>query len=357
VTGTGDEDRQGLPRGLRPMLATAGPLPAGQAGWAFEMKWDGLRAIAFVADGSLRLVSRTGRDITHAYPELAGLAPAVRAAGAEQAVLDGEIVALTRAPDPAGAGGPVATGGPAGHVAGPGWRPSFEALQQRMNISASDDVRLLAARIPVTYLAFDLLSLNGHALLELPWSQRRGLLDELRLQAPGWLTPPAFTAETGPDVQAASLQQGLEGVVAKRQASRYEPGRRSASWVKVKNVRRQEAVVGGWQPGGGGRSGQIGSLLVGVYEAGGLAYAGHVGTGFTQQTLDLLAARLAPLRRAASPFATQVPPEHARFAAWAEPVLVVEVAFTEWTTAGRLRAPSFKGLRDDKEPREVVRET
>jgi bifunctional non-homologous end joining protein LigD len=157
------------------------------------------------------------------------------------------------------------------------------------------------------------------------------------------------------------VAQGLEGVVAKRTASRYEPGRRSSSWVKVKNVRRQEAVVGGWQPGERGRSGQIGSLLVGVYSGPGdrpeLAYAGHVGTGFTRPVLDLLAARLAPLRRATSPFATEVPPEHARFAVWAEPALVIEVAFTEWTAAGRLRAPSYKGLRDDKEPLEVIRET
>ena len=226
-----------------------------------------------------------------------------------------------------------------------------------MNIGSADDVRLLVGRVPVTYLAFDLLSLNGHALLDLPWAQRRELLEELGLQGPSWLIPPAFTTETAQEVQAASVQQGLEGVVAKRQASRYEPGRRSASWVKVKNVLRQEAVVGGWQPGERGRSGQIGSLLIGVYDGAGLAYAGHVGTGFTRPTLDLLARRLEPLRRATSPFATEVPAEHRRFAGWAEPVLVVDVAFTEWTTAGRLRAPSYKGLRDDKEPREVVRET
>jgi bifunctional non-homologous end joining protein LigD len=225
-----------------------------------------------------------------------------------------------------------------------------------MNISAADDVRILAAQVPVTYLAFDLLSLNGHALLDLPWTQRRGLLDELGLQGPSWQTPPAFTAEAGEDVQAGSVRQGLEGVVAKRLASRYEPGRRSPAWIKVKNIQRQEAVVGGWQPGERGRAGQIGSLLVGVHDGAGLAYAGHVGTGFTQQALDLLAGRLAPLRRATSPFVTEVPAEHARFAVWAEPVLVVEVAFTEWTTAGRLRGPSYKGLRDDKDPREVVRE-
>jgi bifunctional non-homologous end joining protein LigD len=315
------------------MLATGGQLPAEDAGWAYEMKWDGLRAISYVRDGGVQLVSRTGRDITHVYPELQGLAAAVREAGASGAVLDGEIVAF----------------------GGEDW-PSFEALQQRMNISSADDVRTLASRVPVTYLAFDLLSLNEHALLDLPYGERRGLLDELRLHGRNWQTPPAFTQESGAAVLAVSRQQGMEGVVAKRLTSRYEPGRRSASWVKVKNVHRQEAVVGGWKPGERGRAGQIGSLLIGVYGPEGLAYAGHVGTGFTDQTLRMLAGRLAPLRRDTSPFATEVPPEHARPAIWAQPRLVVEVAFAEWTKAGRLRAPSYKGLRDDKDPAEVVRE-
>jgi bifunctional non-homologous end joining protein LigD len=148
----------------------------------------------------------------------------------------------------------------------------------------------------------------------------------------------------------------MEGIVAKRLASRYEPGRRTQSWIKVKNVRRQEVVVGGWRPGERARTGQIGSLLVGVQEPEGLAYAGHVGTGFTQQTLGMLAGLLEPLRRAGSPFITAVPPEHARNAVWVEPRVVVEVAFTQWTNAGRLRAPAYKGLRDDKDPAEVVRE-
>ena len=320
--------------GLRPMLATAGQLPAGSTGWAYEMKWDGLRAICHIAADDVRLVSRTGRDITHAYPELAALAAALREAGASGAVLDGEIVAI-----------------------GSQGRPSFEAMQQRMNIADAADVRILAARVPVTYLAFDLLSLNEHALLDLPYRDRRDLLDELGLDGPFWRTPPAFTGRAGADVLADSRQQGLEGVVAKRLASRYEPGRRSASWIKIKNVRRQEVVVGGWTPGERARAGQIGSLLIGVYGPGGLAYAGHVGSGFTQLTLRMLAGRLAPLRRDTSPFGTEVPPEHARHAIWAQPQLVVEVAFTEWTTAGRLRGPSFKGLRDDKDPAEVVRET
>ena len=315
------------------MLATAGRLPFDDTGWAYEMKWDGIRAISHIEAGRLRLMSRTGRDITSTYPELAGLAEAAGQAGASSAVLDGEIVAL----------------GPRG------W-PSFEAIQQRMNVTTASEVRILAGQVPVTYLAFDLLGLNGHAVLDLPYGERRALLDDLNLNGRHWQTPPSFTDEAGADVLAMSRQQHMEGVVAKRLASRYEPGRRSASWIKVKNIRRQEAVVGGWQPGERGRSGRIGSLLIGVQADAGLAYAGHVGTGFTQQTLRMLARLLAPLRRDTSPFATEVPPEHARSAVWVEPRLVVEVAFTEWTSAGRLRAPAFKGLRDDKDPAEVVRE-
>ena len=333
MTDAGNWGNGGLPAGLRPMLATAGQLPPDDAGWAYDMKWDGLRALSYVEAGAVRLVSRTGRDITHAYPELQGLVEALREAGASSAVLDGEIVAF----------------------GGEQW-PSFEALQQRMNISSTSDVRALAVQVPVSYLAFDLLALNEHPLLDLPYRDRRALLDELSLHDRSWQTPPAFTRESGAAVQAVSRQQGLEGVLAKRLVSRYEPGRRSASWIKVKNVRRQEAVVGGWKPGERGRAGQIGSLLIGVYGPDGLAYAGHVGTGFTQQTLRMLAGRLAPLSRDTSPFSTEVPAEHARFARWAEPQLVVEVAFTEWTKAGRLRAPSYKGLRDDKDPAEVVRE-
>jgi bifunctional non-homologous end joining protein LigD len=315
---------------MRPMLATAASsLPPADASWAYEMKWDGLRALAYIEDGAVRLWSRTGRDITAGYPELRDMAAGVRAG---QAVLDGEIVAF----------------------GGAEW-PSFEAIQQRMNLSPAQS-RLLAPEVPVTYLAFDLLSLDGRSLLDEPYSQRRTLLDALGLNGRHWQTPPSFTDAAGPDVLAVSKQHGLEGVVAKRLASRYEPGKRSQSWRKIKNVRRQEAVVGGWKPGEGNRAGQIGSLLIGVQGPGGLDYAGHVGTGFTQQTLAMLGERLAPLRRGTSPFASPVPPEHARAAVWAEPLVVVEVAFSQWTSEGRMRAASYKGLRNDKDPAEVVRE-
>ena len=312
------------------MLATTAALPPDDGAWAYEMKWDGLRAIAEIGHGRLQLWSRTGRDITAGYPELQQLAAA---AGVDQAVLDGEIVVF-------GAGG---------------W-PSFEALQQRMNISAPAQVRALLASVPVTYLAFDLLFLDGQPLLDRPYTERRALLEQLGLNGRHWQTPPSFTDAAGAEVLEVSKQHGLEGVVAKRLQSRYEPGKRTSAWRKIKNTHRQEAVVGGWKPGAGNRAGQIGSLLIGVQAPGGLQYAGHVGTGFTQQALAMLGEKLAPLRRATSPFATPIPPEHARAAVWAEPVLVVEVEFALWTNEGRMRAASYKGLRDDKDPAEVIRE-
>ncbi|HXP19648.1 MAG TPA: non-homologous end-joining DNA ligase [Streptosporangiaceae bacterium] len=324
-----DRDSPGARRHIRPMLATAGELPADDAGWAYEMKWDGLRAIGYVAHDSVTLRSRSDRDITSGYPELQGIAAAT---GHAEAVLDGEIVAFGEN----------------------GW-PSFEVLQQRMN-SPLDQVRLVAAEISVSYLAFDLLVLDGEPLFGQPYRQRRERLEQLALDGQYWQTPPAFTGLPGADVQVLSRQHSLEGVMAKRLESRYEPGRRSTSWIKIKNVRRQEVVVGGWKPGTGARSGQIGSLLVGVQEPAGLVYAGHVGTGFSQQTLRLLGQRLTPLVSDASPFATPVPAEHAGAAVWVRPVVVIEVTFAEWTSAGRLRAATYQGLRTDKDPAEVVRE-
>jgi bifunctional non-homologous end joining protein LigD len=312
------------------MLATSGQLPPSDDGWAYEMKWDGLRALAFLAGGVVRLASRSGRDISHAYPELVSMPDSTEAS---QLVLDGEIVAF----------------------AGGAW-PDFEALQQRMNISSAAQARVLAAQLPVSFLAFDVLWLDGHPVLDQPYAQRRDRLDGLGISSSRWQTPPAFTAESGADIQALSRQHQLEGIMAKRLQSRYEPGRRSPYWRKIKNVRRQEVVIGGWKPGEGGRAGWIGSLLVGVYDQGDLIYCGHVGTGFTQQTLRMLRDKLAPLRRDSAPFAGKIAPEDARYAQWVEPVLVAEVAFADWTKSGRLRGPAYKGLRNDKEAAEVIRE-
>ncbi len=318
-----------LPLRLPPMLAQPGTLPLDDGTWALEMKWDGIRALAYCDGGQARMVSRTGQDVTVAYPELRGLAAAVGG----QALLDGEIVVLGAS----------------------GW-PDFEALAQRIHVTSAGAARLLAARLPVTYLAFDLLHYHGRPLLTEPYRQRRALLESLALHGTHWQTPPSFTGEPGAAVLAVSRRHGLEGVVAKRLESRYEPGRRSGNWIKVKNVYQQEAVVGGWRPGMGRRAGLIGSLLLGVHDPAGLAYAGHVGTGFTDRDLRMLGERLAPLRRTASPFVTRLPPEHARGAVWAEPVLVVDVAFTGWTREGRMRAASYRGLRTDKPAADVIRE-
>lgn len=316
---------------LRPMLAISGELPADDAQWAYEMKWDGIRALAHIAGGAVTLVTRSGRDVTASYPELQSMAAAI---GAHQAVLDGEIVAF----------------------GGAAW-PTFEALQQRMNVAAASQVRQLAAEIPVTFLAFDLLTFDDEVLVDQPYRERRRRLDELGFEGQHWQTPPAFIGVSGADVRAVSRQHALEGIMAKKLTSRYEPGKRSAGWRKIKNVHRQEFVVGGWRPGEGNRANLIGSLLVGVHDdSGGLVYAGHVGTGFTTETLVMLTSLLAPLRRKSSPFGSTVPGEHARSAVWVEPTVVIEATFGQWTNSGRLRAASYLGVRTDKNPADVVRE-
>ncbi len=324
-------ERQPLPAGLRPMLAmlTTAP-PPDDGSWALEMKWDGVRALAFVERGRVRLMSRTERDITVAYPELAGLGNATRH---KQLLLDGEVV-----------------------VFGPDGWPEFEALQPRMHVSDASQAALLAGQSPVTYLVFDLLQLDGRPLLDLEYRYRRALVDELALAGPYWQTPPSFPGEDFAAVQAVSAEHGMEGVVAKRLDSRYLPGTRSDNWRKIKNHRRQEVVVAGHKPGKGNRAGQVGSLLIGVNDDSGLIYAGHVGTGFSVETLHMLGERLEPLRRADSPFDGPVPPEHARTAVWVEPTLVIDVTFDRWTRAGRMRAPVYKGLRDDIDPADVIRE-
>lgn len=314
-----------LPRDLRPMLATTGALPPDDPAWAFEVKWDGVRVLAGVEGGRVALASRAGNDVTGGYPELAALADAVAAA----VLLDGEVVALS----PAGV-------------------PDFGRLQSRMHVR-SPSASLLAST-PVTFVVFDLLHTDGTSMLHEPYDERRLRLEGLGLAGPHWQVPPAFVGE-GAAVSQATRAQGMEGVVAKLRTSRYEPGRRSGCWVKVKHVRRTSAVVVGWKPGQGGRAGRLGSLLLGVVQDGRLVFAGHVGTGWSAATLALLGDRLAALHRD-TPALDGVPYEHARHAVWVEPALVCDVEYTEWTATGRLRHPSYKGLRDDLDPGAVVRE-
>ena len=270
-------DRQPLPTGIRPMLATSWATPPPDDGnWALEMKWDGVRALAFVERGRVRLMSRTERDITVAYPELASLG---HATDRKQLLLDGEIV-----------------------VFGEGGWPEFEALQPRMHVSDASQAKMLAGQNPVIYLVFDVLQLDGRPLLEAKYSDRRALLESLGLAGPYWQTPPSFPGEDFPAVQAVSVEHGMEGVVAKRLDSKYLPGERTDHWRKIKNLRRQEVVVAGYKPGKGNRTGQVGSLLIGVNDSSGLIYAGHVGTGFSVETLRMLGQRLEPLRRPDSPY-------------------------------------------------------
>ncbi|GGO11333.1 ATP-dependent DNA ligase [Microbispora rosea subsp. aerata] len=312
-----------------PMMAQPGRLPEPGGDYAYEMKWDGVRALGYVEDGTLRLVSRNGRDITAAYPELAGLAGAT---GGHAAVLDGEIVAFDRR-----------------------GRPSFEALQPRMHQRNPLKIRQLVVTTPVTYLLFDVLHVDADSVITMPYTERRRRLEDLVHPGPRWAVPPCYTGG-GEHALADSRRLGLEGVVAKRLASPYRPGRRSPDWVKVKNVRTQEVVVGGWRAGEGRRANTVGSLLVGVNDGSGrLRYAGSVGTGFTDEALRRLGERLAPLRRDTPPF-EGITREEAKGCRWVEPVLVGEVQFAEWTGEGRLRHPSWRGLRDDKDPAEVVRE-
>ncbi len=323
-----DGKREPMPARIAPMLARAGQLPDEDDGWAYEIKWDGVRAIAYSQPGELRLESRNLKDISDTYPELFAMNAAL---GSHRAVLDGEIVAFDDD----------------GH-------PSFEALAQRMHTASRAKARKLAKGTPVTYVIFDLLWLDGHSLMGAPYGERRTQLTALALSGGSWQTPEHILGE-GKALLAATAEQGLEGVVAKRLDSLYQPGARTREWVKVKRVAHQELVVGGWMPGKGKRGDSIGALLGGVYEQDGqLRYVGRVGSGFSDSELQRLSGLLAPLARAASPFTIgEQPPMGARFC---EPQLVIEVVFANWTARGNLRAATYKGLREDKPAAQVVRE-
>jgi bifunctional non-homologous end joining protein LigD len=315
-----------FPERIAPMLARSGKLPRNEEQYGFEVKWDGIRTVVFADHGHSYLQGRNFSDFTPRYPEVRALAPAL---GARRIVLDGEIVAF----DEQG-------------------RPSFERLQSRMHLASDSAVRRRMRDIPVTYVIFDLLYLDGHSTLSLSYEQRRELLDELGLEGPAWRSP-TYQRGEGRALQQATRELGIEGIVAKKLDCRYEPGRRATHWIKIPNSRQQDVVIGGYTPGEGGRSSHLGALAVGVIKDGELAYAGKVGTGFTQETLGVLMRELEPLRRDSSPFSGRQPPKGTTFV---EPRLVALVEFREWTSSGTLRAPSFKGLRPDKPPEEAVRE-
>ncbi|HEX3873104.1 MAG TPA: DNA ligase D [Solirubrobacteraceae bacterium] len=313
-----------FPDHLSPMLARTGGLPADDDAWAYEIKWDGIRALVYYQPGRLRIESRNRNDITHTFPELRGL---IDALGSRTVILDGELVAFDE-----------------------NGLPSFGRIQQRMHLS-EQAARRRAEEIAVVYVIFDVLHLDGSSTIRLTYGERRELLDRLELAGPAWGTPESQTGG-GRELLAATAERGIEGIIAKRLDSRYVPGGRNGAWIKLKNTRRQELVVGGWLPGKGQRRDRVGSLLVGCHTpTGELRFAGRVGTGFTAAELDRLAGLLVPLEQPASPFVGRQPPAGAIHVA---PTLVAEVEFSEWTAQGQLRAPSYKGLRDDKPAADVV---
>jgi bifunctional non-homologous end joining protein LigD len=317
-----------LPELIEPMLASPGTLPPDEADWSYEFKWDGVRALARVEGGRLELHSRKGNDITVTYPELRLLGEEL---GSTQVWLDGEIVALRDG------------------------RPSFPALQQRMHVQNDRQARSMATSVPVTYLVFDVLYLDGKSCVDLPYSERRALLAGLELRGPNWNVSPSFDGD-GAAVVETAREQELEGVIAKRRSSKYYPGRRTADWVKITEVLTLEVLIGGWRPGEGRRSGTIGSLMLGVPTDAGVRYVGQVGTGFTDEALAALHERLKPLVQKENPFANEVPRERAKGATWLSPEVVGEVEFRNWTQDGRLRAPSWRCLRSDKDAADLTPE-
>ncbi len=317
------------------MLAVAGALPTDDAGWAFEVKWDGIRAVLFVDRGRVRAVSRNDLDLTGSFPELGHLGSFL---GTTACVLDGEIVAM-----------------------GGDGRPSFSRLQRRMHVSDRRDAERRAASDPVSFVAFDLLYLEGHSLLDAPYDERRARLESLHLSGPGFTTTESFRGLPGADVLAAAVANGLEGVVAKRRDTPYRAGRRHPDWIKVKAVRAQEVVIGGWTEGRGERAGSVGALLMGLpiggpVDSSMLRYVGKVGTGFTARERATLLGTLGPLATGDSPFDSPLPRRETAGAHFVRPAVVGEVSFGEWTEAKRLRHPVWRGLRPDKSPRQVVPE-
>lgn len=335
-----------LPRGLKPMKAVlAEELPPDDPDdptWAYEIKWDGMRVLAYVdpaADPPVRLESSNQRDVTASFPELAALEDA---SCGKAAVFDGEVVAFDD-----------------------GGRPSFGRLQQRMHLTGAAEVARRMAEVPVLYEVFDLLHFDGTDTTALPYDDRRRLLahllddaDEAHPDRRCWSLSTAH--DDGDALLAAARDNRLEGVMVKRRASPYEVGRRSSNWRKVKVRWEQELVIGGWLPGEGARANRFGALLVGYHDAAApgrpLRYAGRVGTGYTDAELVRLGGLLAGRATDTCPFDPPPPRPVARIAHWVAPELVAQVAFAEWTSEGILRHPAYQGQRQDKAAADVVLE-
>lgn len=301
---------------MRPMLASRGTSVPTGPGWAHEVKWDGMRVLVDVSAGSLRVFSRNENDVSVSFPELAGL---VRLG--HEMLLDGEIVALADG------------------------APSFAALADRMHVRSARRAAGMVATNPVTLIVFDVVHLDGRDLAPEPLSVRRRVLESLEMNDVHWQVPPTY--DDGRMLLAATKQQGLEGVVSKRLTSRYHPGQRSKDWLKFPNRSSTSYVVGGWRYETDSTR-RLGALLVGAPGPDGLSYRGRVGSGLAGKEGPRLLALLEHLVAEKSPFCDEVPVVDARGTVWVRPEIVVDVqALGGVTTAGRLRQPSYRGLRPD----------
>lgn len=308
---------------MRPMLATKGLHVPTDAGWVHEVKWDGMRVLADVDSSRgrrIRLTSRTEKDATVSFPELHDLP-------GDDVLLDGEVVALVDG------------------------APSFGALAERMHVSRADRAGALAERLPVTYLVFDVLRLDGRDLTREPLERRRETLAGLGLAGVHWQVPPTY--DDGLMLFEATRQQHLEGMVSKRLASHYEPGVRSRHWLKFPHRRRESYVVGGWRHETDSTT-RLGAVLVGEPTPGGLVFRGRVGSGIAGKVGPMLKQALAPLARASSPFLDEVPRVDALGTTWVEPVLVVDVESLGRSAQQRLRQPAYVGVRADLAPGDLI---
>jgi bifunctional non-homologous end joining protein LigD len=304
------------------MLATPWEHPFSDPEWIFEEKVDGFRTLLYWDGREVELRSRSGRDVTRQYPELSAFS------AQRSCVLDGEIV-----------------------VRDAGGHPRFESMQQRTGVPGPLGSDEMLAEFPIDFIVFDLLY-DGEELIHLPLEERRQRLDTFEL--PHRVEVSAVVAEDGLGLWSTVLEQGLEGMVAKRLGRPYLPGRRAEHWRKISHVRSMRGVVGGFTPGEGGRDRSFGALLVGLWTEAGLRWVGSVGTGFDDAALAAIREALDQMIRPDSPFT--VGPELPREATWVEPQLVARVGYKEWTKVGRLRAPRFQGFTDD-DPESVTWES
>jgi bifunctional non-homologous end joining protein LigD len=300
---------------MKPMLATRGDQVPTGAGWVHEVKWDGIRALVAVSDGKVRITSRNENDVTPAYPELLALGGL-----GHDLLLDGEIVAL-------GSG-----------------VPSFSALADRMHVRDARRAAQLAQSNPVTYLAFDLLRLDGEDLTAEPLQHRRELLLGLGLDDPAWQVPPTY--DDGALLLEAAEAQGLEGIVSKKTSSRYHPDRRSRDWLKFPIRPTGSYLVGGYRHETGSDS-RLGAVLVGEPSPAGLVFRGRVGSGIAGKAGQKLGELLRPLATTTSPFLGELPKVDTAGTVWVEPAVIVDVQYLTLTPDGRLRQPAYRGVRTD----------